>query len=87
MDAQMKVISKHGDPQLAEVYVASFRGDDRLLAEFVDVCDPQVSYWDKWVVIISSQFGCPIACPMCDAGGEYLGDLTTEEILAQEQRP
>lgn len=82
-DAQMKVISKHGDPELAEVYVASFRGDDRLLAEFVDVCDPQVSYWDKWVIIISSQFGCPIACPMCDAGGEYLGDLTTEEILAQ----
>ena len=83
IDTQMKVISKHGDPELAEVYVASFRGNGHLLAEFVDVCDPQVSYWDKWVIIISSQFGCPIACPMCDAGGGYRGDLTAEEMLAQ----
>ncbi len=79
----MEIISIQGDPSLAEVFVARFRGDKRLLAEFVDARDPEEDPNYKWVVIVSSQFGCPIACPMCDAGGDYLGDLTAEEILAQ----
>ena len=79
----MEIISKQGDPDLAEVYVARFRGDERLLAEFVDARDPDRDPDYKWVIVVSSQFGCPIACPMCDAGGNYLGDLSTEEILAQ----
>lgn len=68
---------------LAEVYVARFRNDDRFIAEFVDARDPEVPMERKWVVIVSTQFGCPIACRMCDAGGDYLGDLTADEILAQ----
>ncbi len=79
----MEIISIQGDPSLAEVFVARFRGDERLLAEFVDARDPEEDPNYKWVVIVSSQFGCPIACPMCDAGGDYRGDLTAEEILAQ----
>lgn len=74
---------RNGDPKLALVYVAKFRGRDDLLAEFVDAKDPVVSKDKKWVIIVSTQFGCPVACPICDAGGDYLGDLRPDEILAQ----
>ncbi len=79
----MQIISQQGDPTLAEVFVARFRDNDRFLAEFVDARDPDLPADAKWVVIISSQFGCPVACPMCDAGGDYRGDLTRDEMLAQ----
>jgi len=79
----MQIVSRQGDPNLAEVYVAKFRGDDRFTAEFVDARDPERDPLYKWVVIVSTQFGCPVACPMCDAGGDYAGDLTAQEIFAQ----
>ncbi|MBN1283283.1 MAG: radical SAM protein [Proteobacteria bacterium] len=79
----MEIISRQGDPNLAEVFVARFRDDAKLLAEFVDARDPERDPGYKWVIVVSSQFGCPIGCPMCDAGGDYRGDLTKEEILAQ----
>lgn len=79
----MKILSKHGDPDIAEVYVAKFRDDDDLAAEFVDARDPAFARADKWVMIVSTQFGCPVSCPMCDAGDDYLGDLSADEIFAQ----
>lgn len=79
----MQIISQHGDPTLAEVYVARFRSDDRFLAEFVDARDPDIPMERKWVIIVSTQFGCPIACKMCDAGGDYRGNLTADEMIAQ----
>lgn len=79
----MEIVSKTGDPDLAEVYVAKFRERDELLAEFVDVRDPALPMDEKWVIIISTQFGCPIACPMCDSGGDYRGDITADEMFAQ----
>jgi len=79
----MQIVSKHGDPNLAEVYVAKFRYDDRYMAEFVDARDPDRDPDYKWVIIVSTQFGCPVACTMCDAGGDYAGDLRAAEIFAQ----
>jgi len=79
----MELISKQGTPDLALVYVARFRSQADLLAEFVDARDPDLSPDAKWVIIVSTQFGCPAACPMCDAGGDYKGNLTTEEIFSQ----
>lgn len=79
----MKLLSKTGDPNIAEVFVAQFRGDPRLMAEFVDSRDPALPKKDKWVVIVSTQFGCPVECLMCDSGGNYRGDLTSDEIFAQ----
>jgi 23S rRNA (adenine2503-C2)-methyltransferase len=35
------------------------------------------------VLVISSQFGCPIGCAMCDAGRSYHGNLTASEMRAQ----
>jgi len=32
---------------------------------------------------VSSMFGCPIKCRMCDAGGDFAGKLTVREILDQ----
>lgn len=79
----MDIISKQGDPKLAEVYVAKFRNQDKFMAEFVDARDPDRPTDYKWVIIISTQFGCPISCPMCDAGGNYYGNLSEHEMLSQ----
>ena len=79
----MEILSAQGDPKVARVFVASFRGDRELLAEFVDSNGQGSSPDEKWVVIVSTQFGCPVACPMCDAGGSYRGNLTSDEIFAQ----
>lgn len=80
----MKVLMRTGRSELAEVSLASFRGDPTLTAEFVDACgylggDRR----EKWVIIVSTQFGCPAGCLMCDAGGGYRGDLTAEEMIEQ----
>ncbi|MBN2146381.1 MAG: hypothetical protein JW726_03290, partial [Anaerolineales bacterium] len=32
---------------------------------------------------VSTMFGCPVGCAMCDAGGFYEGKLSKEEIFAQ----
>lgn len=88
----IEVLSKSGDPDVAFVHVARFGKNPDRIAEFVDVCDPQNIASKKWVVIISSQIGCPVACRMCDAGGNYKGDLSAHEMMAQvdylvSQRP
>ncbi|OGD28567.1 MAG: radical SAM protein, partial [Candidatus Aminicenantes bacterium RBG_13_63_10] len=35
------------------------------------------------MLLVSTMFGCPIGCPMCDAGGSTQGRASREEILAQ----
>ena len=79
----MEILSKQGDSELATVYVAKFRNDKNLLAEFVDARDPEISKDKKWVIIVSTQFGCPVNCEMCDAGGNYYGNLSREDIFDQ----
>lgn len=81
----MEIISRQGNPEVAEVFVARFRENSDLLAEFVDARDPELSADEKWVIIISTQFGCPIECQMCDAGGDYRGNINSEEMLSQIQ--
>jgi 23S rRNA (adenine2503-C2)-methyltransferase len=64
--------------------VAQLReGDPRSVVEFVESLQPPLPRESKWVLIVSTMFGCPIGCQMCDAGGEFAGMLTREEILAQ----
>lgn len=80
----MKIIAKQGRADLALVYIASFRdGTDNYLVEFVESLQPPLPREKKWVIIVSSQFGCPVGCLMCDAGREFAGNLTADEILAQ----
>jgi 23S rRNA (adenine2503-C2)-methyltransferase len=77
----MKVVSEHGDESVAKVYVAEFPDGRRV--EFVESLQPPKTREEKWVVIVSSLFGCPVRCAMCDAGGDFRGALSAEQILAQ----
>ncbi len=79
----MKILDVYGKEELAKVYIASMRDDDRYLVEFVESVQPPVPRDEKWVLIVSSLFGCPVKCKMCDAGGTFAGKLSADEILAQ----
>lgn len=78
---KMKVIAKAGKSELATVYIAEFENERKI--EFVDSVQPPYKIDEKWVLIVSTLFGCPIKCKFCDAGGNYRGKLTAEQILAQ----
>ena len=77
----MKVIAKTGRDDIATVYVAEFDNGKRV--EFVESIQPPLTREKKWVLIISSLFGCCINCRFCDAGGDYQGKLSKEELFAQ----
>lgn len=77
----MKVTAVAGSDQIAMVYIADF-GQDRVV-EFVESIQPPLPREKKWVLMVSTLFGCPVKCQMCDAGGTYFGKLSCEEILAQ----
>ncbi len=77
----MKVISKLGDDNIATVFIA--QTEDKHKIEFVESVEPPISREEKWVNIVSTLFGCPVGCSMCDAGSGYSGKLTAEQILFQ----
>jgi len=85
----MRIVAEYGNEEIAKVYVAQLRDgregghDERTLVEFVESVQPPTPREKKWVLIISSMFGCPVRCRMCDAGGNFSGKLTSEEILMQ----
>jgi 23S rRNA (adenine2503-C2)-methyltransferase len=76
-----KLINSFGNDELAKIYLAKI--DHNKIIEFVESRQPPLSWEDKWVFIISTSVGCPIKCLMCDAGGNYRGDLTTSQIFSQ----
>lgn len=80
---ELKILAEYGQENIAKVYVASFRDDFEHKVEFVESLQPPIPRDKKWVLIVSSSFGCPMKCLMCDAGGGYAGRLETEEIIAQ----
>jgi 23S rRNA (adenine2503-C2)-methyltransferase len=77
----LEIISKTGSDEIATVYVA--KNKDGKCLEFVESVQPPLRRKDKWVLIVSTLFGCPVGCPMCDAGGSFQGKLSKAEILAQ----
>jgi 23S rRNA (adenine2503-C2)-methyltransferase len=77
----MKVISKTEEHNIASVYIA--RNDAGKLFEFVESTQPPLTIGEKWVLIISTLFGCPVDCKFCDAGGNYRGRLSYEELIFQ----
>lgn len=77
----MKIINTFGREDLAKVYIAET--DDGKRVEFVESLQPPFSRDRKWVLIISSLYGCPIECEICDAGGDFKGKLSFSEIIAQ----
>ena len=78
---KFRIIAEQGNDDLARVYVAELSDGARI--EFVESVQPPVPREKKWVLIVSTLKGCPIECPICDAGGDYRGKLSADEILAQ----
>ncbi len=77
----MKIIAKTGKQDLATVYIAEF--ENKKLIEFVESVQPPIPMNKKWVLIVSTLFGCPVKCKFCDAGGFYNGKLSKQQIMAQ----
>lgn len=77
----MRIVSATGREDIATVYIADLGGER--LVEFVESTQPPVPRERKWVLIISVLFGCPVRCLMCDAGDDYKGRLSKEELFAQ----
>jgi 23S rRNA (adenine2503-C2)-methyltransferase len=77
----MKVIAKTGNDELATVYIA--QSESGKLIEFVESVPPPFTLDEKWVLIISTLYGCPIKCRFCDAGSHYSGKPTKDELLFQ----
>ena len=77
----LHIVHTVGDDDLARVFVAET--DDGSRIELVESVQPPRSREEKWVLIASTLKGCPVGCPICDAGGDYRGKLTSEEILEQ----
>lgn len=77
----MKIVSSVGKEEIAVVYVAEL--DNGELIECVESLQPPLPRADKWVLLVSTMFGCPVGCKMCDAGGFYHGKPDREQILEQ----
>ncbi|MBU2611950.1 MAG: radical SAM protein, partial [Chloroflexi bacterium] len=77
----MKVFAVAGTSDIATVYIADM-GAGRLI-EFVEALQPPYSRDERWILMVSTLFGCPVKCQICDAGGQYRGKPSAEQILSQ----
>lgn len=77
----MKIIASAGREDVALVYIAETESGK--LVECVESLQPPLAREVKWVLLVSTMFGCPVGCPMCDAGGYSEGLPSAEEIFAQ----
>ena len=77
----MKIISEQGNPELARVFIGELEDGHKI--EFVESIQPPRTNQEKWVNVISTMVGCPVACKMCDAGGGFARHLTAEELQEQ----
>jgi 23S rRNA (adenine2503-C2)-methyltransferase len=77
---RLEILHTSGRSDLAEVMVARFNSGR--VCEFVDAQDSALPKGQKWIINLSTQFGCPVGCPYCDAGGGYRGDLSCAQLLA-----
>jgi 23S rRNA (adenine2503-C2)-methyltransferase len=76
----MEVIAKFGREDLAILYVV--KNKDKYL-EFVESLQPPIPREKKWVLILSTMYGCPVRCKMCDAGSYYQGKVSTDDLFKQ----
>ncbi len=77
----MKVRARTGSEEIAMVYIAEASGGGHV--EFVEAVEPPLPRERKWVLIVSTLFGCPVGCRFCDSGGSYGGRLSAAQILFQ----
>lgn len=72
-----------GKSEVAWIYLLSSKKEEGVLVECVEALDPRYPVQDKWVIILSSQKGCPVKCRFCDAAFYFKGNLSREELLEQ----
>jgi len=77
----MKVIAKTGRENIAVVYIGETEKGQMI--EFVESLQPPKPRNDKWVLVLSTLFGCPVKCMFCDAGGLYKGKLSYNDMIDQ----
>jgi 23S rRNA (adenine2503-C2)-methyltransferase len=77
----MRVFAETGDSDIATVYMADL-GDDKIL-EFVEALQPPFKRRERWILMVSTLFGCPVGCMICDAGGQYQGKPDAQQIIDQ----
>ncbi|HDL04196.1 MAG: radical SAM protein [Candidatus Zixiibacteriota bacterium] len=81
----MHIAGSTGHDELARVYLAETAPGNYV--EFVESLQPPFPREEKWVLIISTMYGCPVRCAMCDAGGWYRGKISVEDIFEQIDYP
>lgn len=83
MERYWKILNKRGRDNVAWVYLLRSKMDEDVLIECVEAFDPRYPAREKWVVILSSQKGCPVKCRFCDASFYFRGNLSLAELLEQ----
>jgi len=81
----MRIVESYGNEQVARVYLA--KDEKGRMLEFVESVQPPIPREEKWVLIISTLYGCPVQCRFCDAGGDYSGQVDYDELLFQIDAP
>ena len=76
----MEIIRQVGDNKIANVFIAKINNK---LLEFAESLEYPKSINEKWVLTISCLYGCPVQCLMCDAGQNYYGKISKEDMLSQ----
>jgi len=77
----MEIIKEIGNEKISKVYIGKLENGE--LIEFVEALTPPLDINEKWVIILSTQIGCPFKCKFCDAGGNFKRNLKEEEIFQQ----
>lgn len=77
----MKVVASSGREDIAVVYVAEL--EKGKFIEFVEAIQPPMPRDEKWVLMVSTLYGCPVGCSMCDAGGYYHGKVSKDDLFTQ----
>ncbi len=77
----MKILTSTGNEDLAIVYIAETAGGN--LIEFVESLQNPIPRSEKWILTVSTLYGCPVNCTICDAGPYYLGRISKEGIFWQ----
>ena len=77
----MTIKAKTGKTDLATVYIAEL--EKNKYVEFVESLEPTYPKNKKWVIILSTLFGCPVKCRFCDSIGFYEGKLNSKQMQEQ----
>ena len=77
----MKVIASTGREDVAVVYIMELSEGRKI--ECVESLKPPIPMEKKWVLLVSTIYGCPVKCKFCDAGDFYKGMLSKQDMFDQ----